>query len=219
MQGRFFKRLKVAGGRSRKKSEQETDDEFNFDERYRLVRNNLMKIDSQEITIEGIWNEEYDDWYDSSREEFYYEDNSSISDMLAEACEFLHICMDTERYQEGFEIGNQMFSMEILCENEYGDEEFSLGDMVYHELLSCDLMQVFLDAAYCACYAVPLKKRPEALYGLIVNAGKEEITLEKIMQYWEEELPDFQDFLTLWIAYLGTKTGRDAERLIGEGRE
>ena len=136
--------------------------------------------------------------------------------MLEEACDFIHTCMDMERYKEGFAIGNQMLSMEILCINEYGDEELSLGDMVYHELLHCDLNQVILDTAYCAYHAEPLKKRPEALYGVIVNAGKHETTLEAIMQYGDEELPDFQDFLTLWITYLADKTGRDADRLILE---
>ncbi len=161
-------------------------------------------------------NEEYDDWYDDSSEEFYYEDDSGISDMLAEACNFVHICMDMEKYKEGFEIGNQMLMIEILCENEYGDEEFSLGDMVYHELLYCDSKRVILDTAYCAYRAAPLEKRPEALYGVIANAGMDEITLETVWQYGDEELPDFQDFLALWISYLEEKTGHDADRLILE---
>lgn len=36
------------------------------------------------------------------------------------------------------------------------------------------------------------------------------------MQHGDDELPDFQDFLLLWIAYLGKETGRDADRLILE---
>lgn len=59
--------------------------------------------------------------------------------------------------------------MEILCINGYDGEEVSLGDMVYHELLHCDLTQVILDTAYCAYHAVPLKKRHEVLYGIIAN--------------------------------------------------
>lgn len=117
-------------------------------------------------------NEEYDDWYDDSGEEFYYEDNSGISDMLEEACGFVHSCMEMERYEEGFEVGNQMLAMEILCDNEYGDEEFSLGDMVEHELLRCNLKQVILDTAYCAYHAVTRVKRPETIYGIIVNGKK-----------------------------------------------
>lgn len=36
------------------------------------------------------------------------------------------------------------------------------------------------------------------------------------MQYGDEELPDFEDFLPRWITYLGNKAGHDADRLILE---
>lgn len=212
----FLKRLKAIGGEIENTPTKDAVKDLGFEEMYKLVRNNLKTIDSQEVMINGILNEEYDEWYDDDSEEFYYEDDSGISDMLAEACDFVHACMDMEKYKEGFEIGNQMFLLEILCDNEYGDEEFSLGDMVEHELLHCDLKQVILDTAYCAYHAVPLKRRPEALYGVIANAGRNEIMLETIMQHGDEELPDFQDSLTLWITYLGDKAGGAADRLILE---
>ncbi len=212
----FLKRLNAAGGKTERTPNEDAVSDLAFHERYKLVRENLKTIDSQEVSINGLLNEEYDDWYDDSGEEFYYEDESGISDMLAEACDFIHTCMDMEKYKEGFEIGKQMFAMEILCVNEYGDEELSLGDMVRHKLLYCDLKKVLLDTAYCAYYAAQLKNRPEVMYGVIVNADMDEIMLETIMQHGDVELPDFQDFLTLWIEYLGDKTGRDADRLILE---
>ncbi|NDO49839.1 hypothetical protein FMM75_10715 [Lachnospiraceae bacterium MD335] len=212
----FLEMLRSVGNKEEKASKKNTEKDINFDEMYRHVRENLRSIDSQEITITGILNEEYDDWYNDSDEEFYYEDNNGISDMLAEACDFVHICMDRERYKEGFEVGNQMLEMEILCDNEYGDEEFSLGDMVHHELLYCNLKQVILDTVYCAYHAVPPIKRPEALYGIIVNAKEDAVTLEAIMQHGDEELPALEEFLSCWITYLGDKTGNDADRLIME---
>ena len=212
----FLEMLKSVGNKEGKLTDQNEKKDTDFDEMYRHVRDNLKSIDSQEITITGILNEEYDDWYGDSGEEFYYEDNSGISDMLEEACDFVHICMDRERYREGFEVGNQMLAMEILCDNEYGGEEFSLGDMVYRELLNCSLKQFVLDTVYCAYLAVPPAKRPEVLYGIIVNAKEESITLEAIMQHGDEELPALEEFLSLWIAYLGDKTGHTAERLILE---
>lgn len=101
----FLKRLKAAGGKAEKGSSKDAGNELEFDKMYKLVRNNLKLIDSREVTISSVLNEEYDDWYDDSEEEFYYEDEDSISDMLKEACDFVHTCMDTERYKEGFEIG------------------------------------------------------------------------------------------------------------------
>lgn len=205
----FLKMMKSAGRQAEKAANR---DKADFDEMYSHIRDELKSIDSQEITITGVWNEEYDD----SDGEFYYEDNSGISDMLEKACDFLHICMDRERYKEGFAVGKQMLEMEILCDNEYGDEELSLGDMVHHELLHCNLKQVILDTAYCAYHAVPSTKRPEVLYGVIVNAKEDNVTLESIMQHGDEELPAFEEFLPFWITYLGYKAGHDADRLILE---
>lgn len=215
----FLKRLNAVGeetGRTEKTADKEKTNAFEFDEMYQLVRDHLKTIDSQEVSINGILNTEYDEWYDEEEPEVYYEDCDGISDMLAEACDFLHTCIDMKRYKEGFEIGDQMLSMEILCTNEYDDEEISFADMVHYELLQCDLRRVFLDIAYCAYYAMPLEKQPEALYRVIINAGKEELTLEAIMQHGEEELQNFQKFLTCWIKYLGDKAGHNAERLILE---
>ena len=84
----FLEMLKSAGGEAEKEADKE---EVDFDEMYSRIRDNLKSIDSQEITLTGILNEEYDDWYDDSGEEFYYEDKSGISDMLEEACDFVHI--------------------------------------------------------------------------------------------------------------------------------
>ena len=212
----FLEMLKSVGNKAGKAPNKNEEKDTDFDEMYFHVRDNLKRIDSQELAITGILNEEYDDWYDDSGEEFYYEDNSGIADMLQEACDFVHICMDRERYKEGFEVGSQMLEMEILCDNEYGDEEFSLGDMVYHEFLNCNLKEVVLDTVYCAYHAMLPAKRPKALYGIIVNAKEDAITLEAIMQHGDEELPAFEEFLPLWIAYLGDQTGHDADRLILE---
>ena len=98
----FLEMLKSVGPKAGRESNKKEEKEIDFDVMYRHIRNNLKSIDSQEITITGILNEEYDDWYDDSGEEYYYEDNSGISDMLEEACSFVHICMDMERYKVDF---------------------------------------------------------------------------------------------------------------------
>ena len=210
----FLERLKAAGDVGEKAAANAASDDFK--KMYSLVRENLKLIDSQEITIESILNEEYDDWYDSGEDEFYYTDSSGVSDTLEQACDFVHTCMDTEKYKEGFEIGKQLFSMEILCEGEYGDEEVSIEDMVRYELVERDLRRIALDTAYCAYNAAAPKKRPEMLFDIITNVKTTEITLEAVMQHGDDELPDFQDFLPLWITYLGTKMNYAAERLILE---
>ncbi|MCI8987281.1 MAG: hypothetical protein HFI60_15290, partial [Lachnospiraceae bacterium] len=78
--------LKSAGNGAVRASKKEEDKDIDFDGMYSRVRDHLKSIDSQEATITAVLNEEYDDWYDDSGEEFYYEDNDDISDMLEEAC-------------------------------------------------------------------------------------------------------------------------------------
>jgi len=62
----YVKRLlgNKAGKASNKSEENDTD----FDKMYSHIRDNLKSIDSQEVSITGILNEEYDDWYDDSCE-------------------------------------------------------------------------------------------------------------------------------------------------------
>ena len=212
----FLEMLKSAGNGAVRASNKNEDKDIEFDEMYSRVRNHIKSIDSQEVTITAVLNEEYDDWYDDCGEEFYYEDNDGISDMLEEACDFVHLCMDREKYEEGFAVGKQLLEMEILCDNEYGDEELSLGDVAHYELLHCDLKRVILDIAYCAYQSAPPAKRPDALYGVILNAKEDTATLEAVMQHGEEDLPELEEFLPSWITYLGDKTGHDADRLMLE---
>ncbi len=212
----FLEILESVGNKAGMEADKNEEKDADFAEMYSHIRDNLKIIDSQEIAVTRILNEEYDDWYDDSGEEFYYEDNSGISDMLQEACDFVHICMDMERYKEGFEVGNQLLAMEILCDDEYDGEELALGDMVHYELLNCDLTQVILDIIYCAYHAVSPARRPEVLYGVMVNAKEDAVTLEAVMQHGDEELPGLEEFLPCWIAYLGDKTGHNADCLISE---
>ena len=211
----FLKRLRAAGEMAQEPAEAAVED-IEFAERCRHIRSNLKRIDSQEISITAVLNEEYDDWYDDVNEEFYYEDNDGISDILEEAFDLVHICMDIEKYHEGFEIGKLLLSIKIMCDNEYGDEEISLEDMVYHELINCELWQVVLDVAYCAYHAVSPEKRPETLYEIMGSIRKDEVTLEAVMQHGDGELPGFDEFLQDWIAYLGGRTEEKSDCLIGE---
>lgn len=123
----FLEMLKSAGEQAENVADENVKNNADFDEMYSHIRDDLKNIDSQEITVTAVWNEEYDDWYDDSGEEFYYEDNSGISDMLKEACDFVHICMDTERYKEGFAVGKQLLEkrtagiMDANRRNYYGE--------------------------------------------------------------------------------------------------
>lgn len=197
------------------------DDEVksDFKETYNQVMENLEMIDSEEITISKEYDVEYynwsNDWYDEENG-YYYADESGVLDMLAEACEFVHDCLDTEQYKEGFVVGRQLFSIMVMCDSEYDPEKYTIDELVCNNILQCNLKQVALDAAYCAYMAETYEKRPEALYDILKKSRVEEITLETILRYTDEKLSDIQAFLPGWVEYLGDKAEKEADCLIRE---
>lgn len=92
----FLRRLRLAG--EGQISAQKQKDDSGFRQVYQKIRDNLKHIDLQEIGITSTLNEAYDDWYNSAVDEFLYEDKEGIGVMLAEACKFVHICMDAKMY-------------------------------------------------------------------------------------------------------------------------
>lgn len=211
----FLKRLRALGDAKEAAAIEASG--VSADEVYENVKRDFDKIESEEVSIFCELNEEYDDWYGG--EEFFYEDHDGISEMLARACDFIHICMDTEQYGRGKEIGERLFGLRISICSEYGDEDFSVRDMVCHNLMQRDLGAVALDALYCGYHAVSMEKRPETLYGIITDAREKKLSLEALMQHGDEELPEFQDFLKAWTVFLGEKTGEYADVLFLEAVE
>ena len=211
----FLKRLKKADAAGQDTQEKRNSCSISaIDSAYEAIRKDFEAIEAGEVTISSEYNEEYDDWYGG--EEFFYEDPEDIGRMLQTACDFIHTCMDMEEYEKGLEIGESFFMLQISCYSEYGDEDFSVRDMIRHDFLNCDLKNIALDTLYCGYHATPIKKRPETLYGIIVSAGEKELSLEALLQHGEEELPEFSEFLKVWIEYLGKQMGDVADRLFLE---
>ena len=181
---------------------------------YDTIMNNFDLIEAEDVTIYSELNEEYDDWYGG--EEFFYEDRDHIGVMLKKACDFIRTCLDLEEYKEGYEIGERLFELRILCESEYGEVDFSVDDMVRHDFLHVDLRTVALDTLYCCYQAVSMNDRPCTLYILMTLIENKDITLESLMQHGDHELPDFKTFLDIWIEYLGIQNDSIAERLFLE---
>ena len=63
-------------------------------------------------------------------------------------------------------------------------KHMAIEDLVYHNLLQCDLIQICLYTAYCAYHAVPLAKRPEtrwlAYLGAKTGSAAERLVLEAV---------------------------------------
>ena len=212
----FLKKLKAKGESDGSKIDERKMSDIEIGKIYNKIKKDFKLIESEDIYLTEILNEEYDDWYNPDADEFYYDDDYGISEMIEQACDFVHMCFDGEYYKEGYEVGRKIFSLEVCCSGEYEGGRFGIRDLVLNKIINYELLQLSLDALCCAYNYVPSEKRPEALYEIIKEGDTANITLEAIMQHGDEELPDFQDFLEQWIEYLGDMAGREPDRFFKE---
>lgn len=192
-----------------------------FSKQYQSIKAKLELIESWELCLVGSLNEEYDDWYDSDSEEFIYEDPNGVTDIIEEACRFLHQCVDCEEYKAACEIARILVTLDIMVGGDYqdyADEPLNISELSWHHLGNIDYKALVIDALHGAYCANKLTERAKALYEIIKSSGRNDITLEMVMQNGRE-LPDIEQFLPLWIAYLGNLTGANAERLLKEAFE
>lgn len=185
---------------------------------YERIKDKLTKIENWEICLSGYLNVEYDEWYSSDEDEFRYEDPEGIGIIIEEACKFVHNCVDKEMYKEGFEIAELLIGLKIMVGGEYQDywgDPFGIEELEQYELSQVNYKMLVTDALYLAYCANTLDERTDALYILILNSREKDITIERIMQCGEE-LPEFDEFLPLWTAYLGNKDSYIAEKLLDE---
>lgn len=188
---------------------------------YERIKDKLTKVEKWEICLSGDLNEEYDDWYNSDDDEFIFEDPEGIGKIIEEACKFVHKCVDKELYKEGYEISEMLIGLKIMVGGEYqdySDEPLGLEELERYDLSRLNYKMLVMDALYLTYCANTLEERSDALYILIQNAGEKDISLEMIMQCGEE-LPEFDEFLPIWTAYLGNKNSYIAKRLLDEAIE
>lgn len=192
-----------------------------FPERCDAMAAELARIENGELELESEINEEYDDWYNSAEEEFLFSDPDGIGRILEKACAFLYECVDNEAYVTGSETAEILLELEIFVTGEYADcvdEPLSLSEMAEKRLVKIDMKKVLLCALYAEYRASELKDRPNALYWIFSSYTSYGLTLEQLMQQGDG-LPEFDQFLTAWISYLGIQTGRRSQKLLNEAME
>ncbi len=151
-------------------------------------------------------NEEYDDWYNSEADEFIFEDPKGVLKIIENACNMVHQCVDYELLKEGYELANILLTIAILVEGDYSDfrdETLYMVDLERDELTTYNFRRLVLDALYAAYQSNPLERRPEILYHIICNSECDDITLESMIQEGNEDLKQQEEFLYVWIYFLG----------------
>lgn len=189
---------------------------IDFSDKYKMIEVRLKEIEEQERFLYSDINEEYDDWYNRSVDEFLYEDREEVIPDIVNACQFVHECMDKEVYQYGAELGERLFFLKIYVECEYGEELFSVKDLVIHDLMETDLRKLLYETLYCVYKSTPIEECAERMYDIIENSDEREVSLEQFLQFCPSEMENQNEFLDYWIDELELRTGKLAEKLFYE---
>ena len=185
------------------------------------LRKELCKIEEGELYLESEPNYEYHEWYDDDDEEVFFLDPHGVGAVIEDMCQYMHRCVDCEEFKYGYEIARRLIGIKVRIEgDEWGDydDSLSIEDLEYHDLIDIDYKKVIIDGLYLAYRANDLADRAEALYRMIENSHRSDITLEMVMQNGEE-LTDISEFLQVWTVYLGRITTSYAEKLLKESLE
>lgn len=217
----FLGRLKEMQGKQEESQAADYEEKDEMLRKFEKVKEKLKSIEDGELCLVGSLNDEYSEWYNSDVDEFLYEDPEGVLDVLGDACGFLRQCVDCQEYEIGYEMAQILMDLHIMVSGEYldyTDEPLGMKELEYYNLCDLDYKQVVVDALHAAYCANALPDRADAIYGMMEDSERNDITMEMVMQNGEE-LPEIDEFLKLWIEYLSPLTTRDAERLIKEALE
>lgn len=182
------------------------------------IREKLIEINEGERCLDSEYNEEWDDWYNSDVPEVLFSDPDGVLTDVNRAMELIHRCVDTEAYREGYELAGMLSMLEITAEGDYDGSVLNMSDLSSNELLHHDFKQFLRECLYLTYMGNSLDDRADELFCMMANFGYYDIRLEDILQTGNEELPEFDQFLSLWISYLGHKKGTSAERFLKEAQ-
>lgn len=157
--------------------------------------------------------------WDDDECKFIYSDPEDILPTINKAIGLLHRCIDLEAYPEGVELARNLFNLTVDADGDYKDYDgylLQIDDLFNEELLDGTYKDFVLEALYLIYVGNGLSERPAILYDYLSGLSYANIKLEDIMQVGDRDLPDFDEFLPLWIEYLGKQNGSKANDLLNE---
>lgn len=185
------------------------------------IKNKLNEINEGVFCLDSIYNEEWDDWYNSDVDEILFTDPQGVLQYVNKAMELIHSCIDMEVYKEGFELAEILSILEVSTEGDYNDfngSPLNMHELSEYKLLMNDFKHFVRESLYLTYMGNVLEDRADKLFCMIKNFECYEICIEDILQSGNDELPQFNEFLTLWISYLGVEKGIYAEKLLKEAQ-
>ena len=182
------------------------------------IREKLEEISAGELCLDSELNPEYDEWYNSSVDEFIFYDPQGVNGYLEAAVALVHRCIDSELFEEAYHLACDLADLNVECDGAYADfawEPLGISDFKYHDLPALVDQQFYLDALYAAYCALSGEQRLEALLDLFQKADGE-VTLSLLMQHGNEALEKLPEFLKQWAMYLAQNWGREINDLLRE---
>lgn len=176
----------------------------------------LEKISEGSRSLESEYNEEYDDWYNPDADEILINDPVGIIADITHACKLVHKCVDAGCYADAELLLQMLEHTEIPIRGDYteymDDDRISMQSLAETSVFDGDWNQTVLDGIYgCYMHETP-DCRSEKIFALLSDSGDAAVSLEDLMQCGDQELPDFDRFLTDWQDYLAEQTENDSPR-------
>lgn len=185
------------------------------------IKERLTQINSADRLLASEYNEEWDDWYNSDVDEVLFSDPKGILKDINEAMELIHTCVDRELYKEGYELSEILSVLEVSSKGDYCDYEGSplyMYELDQYNLLGHEYIPFVKECLYLTYMGNQLEDRADEIYCIMGNFGCYDVKLEDIMQSGNDELPQFDAFLPMWIGYLGVQKSKSAEKLLREAQ-
>lgn len=181
----------------------------------------LRKINYGEYRLDSEYNEEWDDWYNSDVDEILFLDPMHLLRNVEKVVALIHKCIDWEAYKEGYELAEELSVLEVMADGDYQDYDgtpLGIRELYDHDLLDSNLDNTTRECLYLAYMANELQDRPKAMFTMIQNFQEYYVRLDDILQMGEHDLPQFKQFLPLWIEYLGEQNGMQINSLLKEAQ-
>ncbi|GLC79896.1 hypothetical protein LBYZC6_20100 [Lacrimispora brassicae] len=185
------------------------------------IKERLTQINSAGRLLESEYNEEWDDWYNSDVDEVLFSDPKGILKDINEAMELIHACVDRELYKEGYELSEILSVLEVSSEGDYCDYNGSplyMYELDQYNLLGHAYIPFVKECLYLTYMGNQLEDRADEIYCMMGNFRCNDVKLEEVMQSGNDELPQFDAFLPMWIGYLGTQKSKSADKLLREAQ-
>ncbi len=218
----FIKTLKsIANDRS---PNEKTDDQTA--DAYTLLRRDIEKateflnaVNDGQYSLDSEIDYEYADWDAEGHDNFEFSDPEDILPKIEDSIALLDRCIDLTAYKEGVELAGILLRLDINAEGDYEDYDgtpLRIVDLYEEELLEGSIDDFVKKALFLVYTGSSMSYRPAFLYNYMCGLDYVEIKLEDIMQLGDQDLPEFDEFLPLWIDYLGQQNGITADKLLDE---